>query len=270
MTTTTHPAPSALSRLRPLRALARAEYLQFRRNRTLMFMGTAFPIGIPLLAFVIARRSGASAADVAVTTLEMFAFIALVFVQYYSVLSLVTTRRGEGVLKRLRTGEASDWQIKAAPAVPGALLTLVGAVVMSAIVYGAGAPAPVNVLALLAAVVGGLAAFTALALVTAAFTKNAEAAQVTSLPVMAIATAGLASIRSILPERFADIVERTPMAAVGDLISLGADGRVIGGSATLDLVGTLGEMVGPVVTLVAWTAIALVLAQRNFRWDDRG
>lgn len=270
MTSTTGTPTATSTRLRPLSALARAEYLQFRRNRTLMFMGTVFPIGLPLITFFVARRQGVSAGDVAVMTLEMFAFIALVFVQYYSVLSLVTTRRSEGVLKRLRTGEAADWQIKTAPAVPGALLTLVGAVAMAAVVYATGAPAPVNVLALVAAVLGGIAAFTALALLTASFTKNAEAAQVTSLPIMAIATIGLGSIRGVLPERYSDIVDRTPMAAVGDLISLGSDGRLVGGTQALDLAGTFGEMGQPLVTLVAWTVVALVIAQRSFRWDDRG
>lgn len=268
--TTTVPTSPRTPQLRSLSALARAEYLQFRRNRTLMFMGTVFPVGLPLMTFFVARREGSSAADVAVLTLEMFAYIALVFVQYYSVLSLVTTRRGEGVMKRLRTGEASDWQIKTAPAVPGALLTLIGAALMAVVVYATGAPMPVNPLAILAGVVGGIVVFTALALLTAAYTKNAEAAQVTSLPVMAMATVGLSSLRGILPDRFAEIVDRTPFAAVGDLISLGVDGRLIGADgAALDFVGTFGEMGRPVVTLVAWTVLALALAGRSFRWDDR-
>lgn len=269
MSTTTESTTPTTSALRPLAALGRAEYLQFLRNRTLMFMGTVFPIGLPLMTFVIARRNGSSAGDVAVLTLEMFAFIALVFVQYYSVLSLVTTRRGEGVLKRLRTGEAADWQILTAPAAPGALLTLVGAAAMAAIVYLAGAPAPVNALLMVVAIIGGIVTFSVLALLTAAFTKNAEAAQVTSLPVMAIATVGLGSIRGILPERFADIVDWTPMAAVADLVSLGADGRLIGGTNALDFMGTFGDAGRPLATLVAWTVVGLLIAQRSFRWDER-
>ncbi|WP_375001136.1 ABC transporter permease [Aeromicrobium sp. CTD01-1L150] len=264
-------APTPTSRLRPLTALAKAEYLQFRRNRTLMFMGTAFPIGIPLMTYILARRQDASPAEMATLTLEMFAYIGLIFVQYYSVLSLVTTRRGEGVLKRLRTGEAADWQIKTAPAFPGALLIIIGALVMAAIVYGSGAPAPVNVVALLVALLGGVVVFSALALLTAAFTKNAEAAQVTSLPVIALATMGMGTIRSILPDRMAEIVDWTPFAAIGDLVSLGVDGKLaIGSGPVHDFMGTFGEMGQPVVTLVAWTVLALVLTRRSFRWDDRG
>lgn len=267
-TTTTTPT---VSPLKQLGALARAEYLQFRRNRTLMVMGTLFPIGLPLMTYLIGRRQDVSGAELGVTTIEMFAYMALLFVQYYSVLSLITTRRGEGVLKRLRTGEAADWQIKTAPAAPGVLLTLVGGVVVSAFVWGSGVPAPVNPVLLVLALVGGLVVFSMLALLTAAYTKNAEAAQVTSLPVIVLATMGLAAIRGIVPERMADYLDWTPFAAVSDLVSLGMSGEAAtGGGAVLDFAGTFGEMGQPVVTLVAWTVIALVLTQRSFRWDERG
>ncbi|MGJ9413206.1 ABC transporter permease [Aeromicrobium sp. CF4.19] len=270
--TATTPETTAVPRWKQLRALGKAEYLQFRRNRTLMFMGTVFPIGLPLVTYFIAQNNGATASEVAVLTLEMFAYIALVFVQYYSVLSLVTTRRGEGVLKRLRTGEAADWQIKTAPAFPGALLIVAGSAAMAAVVYATGAPTPVSVVPMLVAVLGGIVVFTALALVTATFTKNAEAAQVTSLPIIAIATIGMGSIRNILPDNFGTVVDWTPFAAIGDLVSLGATGRLATETSgeTLDFAGTFAEMGGPVVTLVAWTVVALVITQRSFRWDDRG
>lgn len=269
MTTTTHPAPS---RRLPLFSLARAEFLQFRRNRTLVFMGTVFPIGMPLAMFFLARNDGGSAADWTFVTLEMFFCVALLFVQYYSVLSMVTARRGEGVLKRLRTGEATDWQILAAPAVPGAVLTVVGALVVTAAVLVAGAPAPVNPGLLALAVVGGLVVFSALALLTAAFTKDPEAAQVTSLPIIAIAVLGMGAMRDLLPDRYAQVADYSPFAAVSDLVGLGAVGRLGSGgeAAALDLAGTMGQMVSPLAILVAWTVLALVLVKQRFRWDDRG
>ncbi|KAA1418251.1 ABC transporter permease [Mumia zhuanghuii] len=268
-TTTTTPTPS---RMRPLVALANAEYLQFRRNRTLMFMGTVFPIAIPLLPYVIGRRTGGSTPELAATALEMVAYITVVFVQYYSVLSMITTRRGEGVLKRLRTGEAADWQIKTAPAVPGALLTFAGAAVVAAVVYSTGAPAPVNVLAMVLGLAGGVVVFTLLALLTAAYTKNAEAAQITSLPVIALATAGLGSLRAVFPDNIAQVLDWTPFAAVSDLVAIGALGRPLS-APDADAVGfaaSFGELGRPVATLVVWTVLTLVVVQRSFRWDDRG
>lgn len=264
--------PSEVARRRPLTALAKAEYLQFRRNKTLVVMGIFFPVGISLALFFIATREQAPTADTAAVTLEMIALIALLFVQYYSVLSMVTTRRGEGVLKRLRTGEALDWQILTAPAVPGALVTVASTVVVLAVIYGMGAPAPVNPVAIVLAVLGGIILFTLLALATSAVTKNAEAAQITSLPVMTLAMLGLASIRQVLPDRLAGLVDWTPFAAISDLVFLGAAGRPAVGDPTdmLDFAGTFGMFGRPVATLAIWTVLALMLTHRSFRWDDRG
>jgi ABC-2 type transport system permease protein len=270
---TTLVTPPTSFRRRPLAALSKAEYLQFRRNKTLVYMATVFPIGLPLALFFIAGKGETPTAAMAATAVEMLALLALLVVQYYSVLSMVTTRRGEGVLKRLRTGEAADWQIQTAPAVPGAVVTLFCSVVVAAVVYGAGAPAPVNPLAIVLALVGGTVLFSLLALATSAMAKNAEAAQITSLPVMTIAMLGLVSIRDILPDRLAGVVDWTPFAAVSDLVFLGASGTPVTGTATapaLDFAGTFAELGRPFATLAIWTVLALVLTRRSFRWDDRG
>lgn len=258
---------------RPLAALTQAEYRQFKRNKTLVWLSTTFPIAMPLVTFIIGSKDGDPTPTLVATTLELFALMALLFVQYYSVLSMVTTRRGEGVLKRLRTGESTDWQIQAAPALPGAVLTLLTGVVVAAVVYGMGAPTPVNPLAMVAGLLGGIVVFSLLALATSAYTKNAEAAQITSMPVMTIAIVGMGTIRQILPERLAELADRTPFAAVSDLMSLGAIGKptTAGESApALDLAGTFGEMAQPLATLVVWAVLALVLTRKSFRWDDRG
>lgn len=268
MTTTA----STADRRRPLAALAKAEYLQFRRNTTLLVMGIAFPVAIPLLPFFITRQSDGTSAALSATTFEMFLLMALLFVQYYSVLSMVTTRRSEGVLKRLRTGEATDVQIQVAPMVPGLVLTLIGTAVVSAVVYGTGSPSPVNPFLMGLAILAGVAIFSLLALATSALTKNAEAAQITSLPVMAVAFVGLSTIRGILPDRFQQIADLTPFAALSDLVSLGTSGQLAtaSGSEALDFGATFAEIGQPVAILVVWTVLALELTRRSFRWDDRG
>lgn len=267
MTTATAP------RRRPLAALAAAEWLQFRRNKTLVYLATLFPVGIPLVTYFIARKDTEPTAAMAAVAIEMLALMALVFVQYYSVLSMVTTRRSEGVLKRLRTGEAADWQIQAAPAVPGVLVTLACAVAVLAVVYGSGAPRPVNPALMIAALLGGIAVFALLALATSAVTKNAEAAQITSLPVMLLAMLGLASIRAVLPDRLAALADWTPFAAVSDLVFLGASGKTATAAAAdpvLTPAGTLTASGPAFATLAIWTVLALALTRKSFRWDDRG
>lgn len=268
MTVTQHPATAY--RRRPLRALATAEYRQFRRNNTLIYLGTVFPVGIPLFLFFIQRRASSGARET--SAFEMFAFIALLLVQYYSVLSLITTRRGEGVLKRLRTGEAADWQIQTAPAVPGAMLTVIGAVVVAAVVFIGGGPMPVNPVALVLAIVAGLVIFTLLGLATSAMTKNAEAAQITSIPVMALAIVGFASIRTLLPGRLETLADWTPFAAVSDLISLGAVGKPATAAKSftpLNFSNSFSHIGQPLAVLAIWAAIALVLARVYFTWETR-
>lgn len=266
---TTIVTPPRGYRRRPLAVLAKAEYLQFRRNKTLLYMATVFPIGLPLAVFFIPDEVTAATAAMAV---EMLALCTLLFVQYYSVLSMVTTRRSEGVLKRLRTGESADWQIQTAPAVPGALVTLFCTVVVVAVVYAAGAPAPVNPLVVVVALAAGIVLFTLLALATSAVTKNAEAAQITSLPVMTVAMLGLLSLREFLPDRLADIADWTPFAAVSDLVFLGISGHPVTGepTAVLTFADTFTELGRPFATLAIWTVLALVLTRKSFRWDDRG
>lgn len=266
-------AQTPTRRRRPLAALAKAEYLQFRRNTTLLFMGIGFPVAIPLLTYFITKRNDGATALLTSTTFEMFLLMALLFVQFYSVLSMVTTRRSEGVLKRLRTGEATDMQIQMAPMVPGLALTLAGTVVVSIAVYASGSPAPVNPILMGIAIMAGVAIFSLLALATSALTKNAEAAQITSMPVMAIAFVGLSTLRGVFPDRVAQIADLTPFAALSDLMSLGTSGKLAtaaDSTAALDFAGTFGEIAQPLAILVVWTALALELTRRNFRWDDRG
>ncbi|MET4048880.1 ABC transporter [Rhodococcus sp. 1163] len=256
---------------RPLAALSMAEYRQFRRNKTLVFMGTVFPIALPLITFFLARRDTGSTAEAATTGLEMFTLMALLFVQYYSVLSMVTTRRGEGVLKRLRTGEASDWHILTAPAIPSAVLTLVGGAIVAAVIYGAGSPTPVNAAVLVIALLFGIVVFSLLGLATSAVTKNAEAAQITSMPVIILTFVGLNSLHGVLPDRLAAIADWTPFAALSDLISLGAAGKLdLTTDAATDFAGTFADMGRPLATLGLWTVLALAVVATSFRWDDRG
>ncbi|MBM7368766.1 ABC transporter permease [Gordonia hydrophobica] len=258
-------------RRRPLAALATAEFTQFRRNKTLVVTALIFPVVMPLGMFLLTKRDGVTAESVG-ATFDMYALFALMFVQFYTVLSLVTTRRGEGVLKRLRTGEAADWQILTAPAMPGVAVTTATAIVVASVVYAFGAPAPVNPVLMVLGLAVGSVLFTLLALATTAFTKNAEAAQITSLPVIALAMVGAGNMRAVLPERAAEILGYTPFAAVSDLVNLGAAGKTaIAGSdaAATDFVGSFSEIGQPLVTLAVWTAVSIALVYKCFRWDDR-
>lgn len=267
MTTTLKPRPRSTSTTR-LKALGTAEWLQFRRNKTLLFMATVFPVGIPLVLFSLGEGGAMESAN----TFDIFVLYTLLFVQFYTVLSMVTTRRDERVLKRLRTGEARDWEILGGICLPGVLLTTVFTIAIIPLLMVLGAPAPVNLIPVVLAVLLGLILVSALAFVTSGFTRNAEAAQLTSMPVLTIAILGLGSLRPVFGEGIAaEIISYTPFAMISDLVQLGWAGATftdtMNGVEPLNFAGVLGASVQPLLIILAWTALAVVATRQYMRWD---
>ena len=157
--------------------LARAEFTLLVRNRVLLFNALVMPLLFPVAFLFIGREDGSLPDATVSSALEVFALFLLVFLVYYNLLSAYATRRDELVLKRLRTGEATDNEILLGPAIPSFALTTVLTIVVAAFVIALGGSLPVNPLLLVAALGGGAAMFAALALITSTFTRNAEAAQ---------------------------------------------------------------------------------------------
>ena len=141
----------------------------------------------------------------------MFLVTAL-FPVYYNVLSQFVSRRDELVLKRMRTGEARDAELlrqhraarrderaACSPRSPSRSPPLLGQ------------PLPVNPLLYAAMAVLAVVMFTAFAYWTAAWTKNAEAAQLTSLPLIILASIGpMTNTIPDMPDRLRDILSLTP------------------------------------------------------------
>lgn len=252
-------------------SLARAEWLQFIRNRTLMIM-MIFPalLGVGMFGLLSGTSGELSAAG---SAMEIITLTTLMFVLYYSVLSMATTRRDERVLKRLRTGEASDREILVSLAVPGFLATIVLVAVTSLIIWIMGAPAPVNVVLIIAAVVLGAVVAWGLALLTSTITQNAEAAQMTSMPVIILAVLSQASIRAIFPEGVQRVVDLTPFAAAADLAHLGWTGLdfvgAAGGAQPLGFGETFAEGWQPLLVLALWAIVCGSAGIRYMKWDNR-
>lgn len=274
--TTTPDHPTTGSTVKRFMALARAETLQFVRNKTLLINAAVVPIAFALVMyFVQSGNDEASKVDAAATAMEYFLLFALMSVQYYTVLSMVTTRRDEGVLKRLRTGESRDVEILSASSFPGAVLTIVFTVVIAVLLMVLGAPGPVNVVPIIVAVLLGLAVVSGLALVTSGFTKNAEAAQITSLPVIVLLFASMGLFRQLYPEAVTEIVDRTPFALIFDLAQYGWAGNTMmdrisaDGAAPLSSGEVLAETWQMMLILVVWAVVCLWAGAKYVRWDIR-
>ncbi|MDO5512216.1 ABC transporter permease [Corynebacterium sp.] len=255
-----------MSTLTRTRSLAKAEGLQFTRNRTILAMGVALPLLFPLGMFFLYRRIGTP--EMATSgALEMFITFALIFIQFYSVLSMATTRRDEKVLKRLRTGEATDREILTALCLPGAVLLVVMSVLLAVVLVLAGAPLPVNPVPVVVALLLGIVFMSALGLLTSAFTRNAEAAQITSMPVILLFLASMSSFRSMVEGRLAEIIDYTPFALILDLAQLGWLGATAPDAPVLSAGEVFAESWQRMLVLLLWTLASVWASNRYMRWD---
>lgn len=251
-------------------ALGRAEMILLRRNKVLMFNALLLPIGAALLVAPLAGDGGLDARATA-TVVGIFIATLLLFVIYYNLLSSYVSRRDELVLKRLRTGECRDGEILAGTALPAVAIALGQIVVLVAV--GAAVldlPAPVNAPLLVFGVLAGCVVFTALALLTAPWTRTVEAVQVTSLPIVfaCLLGSGVVVPLEVLPDAVAQVGRLLPLTPVVELTRLGWLGSA-DGSASLGFVGALQEAAVPVAVALGWVVLGLVAVRRYFSWEPR-
>ena len=267
MTTPTTTVADRFS-VRRTASLARWNAVLLSRNRLAFFYAVLLPL-LPLGLLLVGERGAPSAGAGAIAT--MFLTISL-FPIYYNVLAQFVSRRDELVLKRMRTGETRDAELLASVALPGAVAALVLSAIAIPAAAALGQQPPVN--PLLYAALAALAAvmFTAFAYWTAAWTKNAEAAQLTSMPIILLASLGPLTITiPDMPDLLRDVLTLTPGAAMADLIRVGwfgLDGQDATDS-TLTFTGTWSPAAGPLLTIAAWTCLAVVLARASMRWEPR-
>ncbi|MEJ6020260.1 ABC transporter permease [Corynebacterium sp. H113] len=251
-------------------ALAKAEWLQFWRNKLLMYMAVLFPLGMPVFMFFVAGGRDNLTTVAGASHYETFLLMTMMLVQFYSVLSMITTRRDEGVLKRLRTGEALDAEILLAICIPGAVISLFSGALLIGVFLALGVPMPENILVIALATILGLVISSGLALWTSSFTRNAEAAQITSMPVMLLAMGSLSTFRPLFANA-ADglilrIIDRTPFAAVFDVSFIGWSGSTYGEivAESADAAGSAGVSLA-IATL--WAVAAVVIGVKSVKWD---
>ena len=252
--------PYAASRRRVL-GLARANALLMARNRLTLVYGLVVPL-LPLLLLFAGERGNTEVGGAAVTTTLL---MALLFPVYYNVLSLVVSRRDELVLKRLRTGETRDGELVVALSVPGVTIALAVSLLTLGAGMAAGLPVPENVPLYVVGVLVSAVMFVAFAFWTAAWTRSAESAQMTSLPVITLAVIG--TFTAAMPSRFADVVERTPGGALDQLVRISWFGEA--GSRDVGFVDGWVAAGTPLLVLLGWTAVAVWLAARSLRWEPR-
>lgn len=272
MTTTTPALPAAPAgpgRARRTLALARAEVRLFLRNRTAVVNSAVLPL--LLVAAVPALGLGEDAIAVGPQLLVTAIGVTLVFLTYYNLLTTFVARREELVLQRMRTGELTETEVVLGIAAPTMLVTVGQIVLVAAGIAALGEwSAPVDVVLPVIGVVVGAVLMLALAAASTAFTRTAESAQITALPLLMISTAlgGLFVPLSTFPEGLATVARFLPLTPVVELAQLGLAGLTWDGEA-VDLAGAWSAAVVPLAVLAGWLVLGTVLARRTFRWAPR-
>ncbi|WP_406091161.1 ABC transporter permease [Kitasatospora purpeofusca] len=259
--------------VRRLLALGRAEGILLLRNRTALFTAVLLPVLlIGGLKNVLDQQAGSSPGlDVDSLLVNGAVGMVLAFVVYYNLTAAYVARRGELVLKRLRTGEARDIEILVGTAVPSVGLALLMCGVIG--VVGATAlhlTAPVNPLLLVVGLALAVATLMALAAVSSAFTRTVESAGITTMPVLLLTQfgSGLFVPLEVMPERLADICRLLPSTPAFQLVRVGWFGTD-GSAAPTGFAGTWAAAAPHLVTGSVWLALTVWGAVRYFRWEPR-
>jgi len=233
-------------------ALARSELKLLWRNRLVAATALLLPL---LMAFGLSRSDdsfgdGGWGAVAGVQILAM-----LMFAVYSAATTAVAARRGELVLKRLRTSELPEWAVLAGMLAPLVGLAVVQALLSAALMVAFGAPAPARPALLLLAVLGGALMCCAAALVTTRISASAEQAQVTTMPLFFVALGGAIWTISVPSDEVTPLMLAIPGSAIAELARIAWDGS--------------GDALPALAMIVAWTGLAAEGAKRWFRWEPR-
>ncbi|MFJ8040060.1 ABC transporter permease [Kitasatospora sp. NPDC096147] len=258
--TTTAPASTALSRML---ALGRAETTLLLRNRTALFTALVLP---PLMTVALSepiKEQGKNSPGVSAAALVVTGLLGLLplFVVYYNLTAAYVARRGELVLKRMRTGEARDAEILGGSALPSLLLSLTLSVVLcAAAALLMDLPAPSDPVRVVLGVLLGLVVLVPLAALSSIITKTVESSGLTTLPLLLISQFGSGMIIPLdsMPDQFATFCRLLPTTPAVQLVREGWTGTT-----------GWGEALPQLGLAVAWTLVAGWAALRWFRWEPR-
>lgn len=246
-----------------MRALGRAELTLLLRAKSALFTGVASPVLITIGLWSAVKEMDLSGTGLSPGTVLLpgaMGFV-LLFAVYTNLVGVYVVRREELVLKRLRTGEASDPEILAGSALPAVFVTVLQCAVL--VVAGAallGLSMPSRPDLLIVGLLLGTVMMAAMAAVSSVITKSAEAAQVTPLPMMLLSLMGSGMFipLDVMPDRLATVCEFLPLSPVMALLRAGW----VGGMGLEDTLRFL-------VVALLWTGLSLLAVRRWFRWEPR-
>lgn len=243
-----------------LASLTRAELTLLIRNKSNMFTVFLAPAILTVGMMPVFDNYKLPMSTLVPTLAATALGFTLVMGVYSTLTATYVTRRDGYILKRFRTGLASDNVLLGGTAVPvgltsalQALLLIVGIAVVSGTV-------PDQPVLLLIGFLLGIPLTGAFAAITSAWTRTAESAPVAILPgmIFLMLTSGMLIPFSTLPDVAGDIAQFLPFTPVIELIKGGWSGDVVWSEDLLRIGG-----------LLVWNAVAVMAARRFFKWEPR-
>ncbi|MBB2909943.1 ABC-2 type transport system permease protein [Streptosporangium becharense] len=253
--------------------LARLDLTLMGRNTTVMVNVLLLPLLMAWMFTNAAAGQQVSGVDGSLFALTGAPGMMLGFAVFVNLVNSFTARREELVLKRLRGGQPSAAAVLGGSAL-GALALYLGQVAIIAVwANRSHGIVPVNVPLLVVAAVLGVALFCLLAAAFSGVTPNAELAQVTVLPLLLVMLLGapIAFPAEALPGALGTISGLLPVTPIVEIMRtafLGGD-HVSGNGEALGTAAQWVEVLPSLGILVAWIAVAAVLARWLFRWEPR-
>ena len=252
--------PARRGDLALLRHQIRYEQLSFWRNPQSAFFTFVFPVVIIVVFGAMFGGGGGSSYFYGLSALQYYVpTIAAVSVlgSCYSQLAIVlSTRRQNGILKRVRATPLPAWAYFLGLLAHCVMVSVVDVTLIAAVGRLYGVPLPTHWLALAAALVLGAASFCALGVAVASLIRNAEAApavvQLVLFPLVFISGTYI-PIHSALLNRIAGVLPVRPFNEA--------------------LLGPFAQHAGPdwknLGVLLAWGAAGALVAIARFRWNPR-
>ncbi|MEU8384638.1 ABC transporter permease [Streptosporangium sp. NPDC048865] len=254
--------------------LAKIDLTLVGRNTTVLFNVLLLPL---LMAWVYTQAVGAEkigGVDGRLFVLAGLPGLMLVFAVFINLVNTFTARREELVLKRLRAGQPSGPAVLAGSALGALALYLAQVALLAVWMRRSEGVMVANVPMLVVVAFLGVALFCLLAAAFSGLTPNAELAQVTVLPVLLVVMVGapIAFPSGTLPGvlgHLSALLPATPVVEIARTAFLGGDHVSGGGGEALSMGGQWAATLPSFAILLAWIAVAGLLARWLFRWEPR-
>ncbi|MGC4955327.1 ABC transporter permease [Actinomadura citrea] len=254
--------------------VARLDLTLLWRNRTALFTAAGLPV---LFAAMLVPVRGEKIDGVDGALLQGTGHLGffLVFAVFMNLVNVLTARREDRTLKRLRGTALSDAEITAGSVLTATALYAVQALALLVLLGAAmGGEIPADPVLVLAGLAGGAAVFATLAFAVSGITPNAELAQLTVLPIMfgCMLGAGVMFPMDGLPGWVQEACRWVPLSPVVEIVRTGYFGQDFvhrPGHPSVGLAEGWLTCVRPFLVLAFWGAFGRLLAARWFRWEPR-